>query len=442
MQEIMQMKKNIAKFSLALGLLGLSTPGLEATWTTPVAVSSDTLIADEPVLAVDVSGNAIALWQAYDGTDYFIQAATLPFGSSWSSVATPSSSGPSTQTPGIAVDSSGNGVAVWAFFDGTSSRIQSANLPFGGSWSTPTNISASGQDAYNPAIAMDKTGTVGNAVATWYRFDPTSSNFIVRAAGLPSGGSWGSYATLSDVTENANSSFIGIDSSGNAYAGWSQFDGSNYMVLTSTLPFGSSWTTAVTLTASGQDSFVPLGGNNPNGDLILAWSRYNGSNWIIEAANLPSGGSWSSTVDLSATGGDAIQPIVSIDSSGNAVAVWYRFDGSNWIIQAASFVSGSWSSSVDLTATGQDAFEGNVVVDSSGNATAIWTRFDGSNYVIQSATLPFGSSWSSPVSISTTGYDSFSPTLGVDSSGNVVAIWTQNTDTNPVIMSSTFAFGS
>ncbi|MGH4010069.1 MAG: hypothetical protein ACRDTH_18265, partial [Pseudonocardiaceae bacterium] len=44
---------------------------------------------------------------------------------------------------------------------------------------------------------------------------------------------------------------------------------------------------------------------------------------------------WLAPVDLSADGQDASGPQVAVDAQGNVVAVWYRFNGTNWTVQAA-----------------------------------------------------------------------------------------------------------
>ncbi len=44
---------------------------------------------------------------------------------------------------------------------------------------------------------------------------------------------------------------------------------------------------------------------------------------------------WSTPDDLSATGGNAIEPQVTVDGQGNATAVWTRSNGTNTIVQSA-----------------------------------------------------------------------------------------------------------
>ena len=68
----------------------------------------------------------------------------------------------------IAVDPSGNAVAVWTRNDGTNGRIQAAYRPAGGSFGTPATISDPGGDASAPHVSMDNSG---RAAIAWARDD-------------------------------------------------------------------------------------------------------------------------------------------------------------------------------------------------------------------------------------------------------------------------------
>jgi hypothetical protein len=49
---------------------------------------------------------------------------------------------------------------------------------------------------------------------------------------------------------------------------------------------------------------------------------------------------WLAPQDLSAAGQNAFNPEVAVDAQGNAIAVWRRFDGTNFIVQAAVRAAG------------------------------------------------------------------------------------------------------
>ena len=55
---------------------------------------------------------------------------------------------------------------------------------------------------------------------------------------------------------------------------------------------------------------------------------------------------------------------------------------------------------MDVSASGADAFNPAVAVDPRGDAVSTWVRFDGSNYVAQAAVRPAGGTWQAPVNLS------------------------------------------
>jgi hypothetical protein len=85
-------------------------------------------------------------------------------------------------------------------------------------------------------------------------------------------------------------------------------------------------------------------------------------------------------------GRDASSPQAAVDPSGNSVAVWYRSNGPNFVIQAATRAAGgTWRAPVDLSVAGQNAFSPQVAVDPAGDAVTVWDRFNGANFIVQSA---------------------------------------------------------
>ena len=75
---------------------------------------------------------------------------------------------------------------------------------------------------------------------------------------------------------------------------------------------------------------------NPQGDASAVWDRSNGTNSIVQAAQLPVGASaWQAAQNLSAAGENATAAQVAADSQGDVTAVWQRSNGTNTIVQAA-----------------------------------------------------------------------------------------------------------
>jgi hypothetical protein len=306
----------------------------------------------------------------------------------------------------------------------------------GAGWTTPEGLSVAGGNATGPQVAVDSSGVV---TAVWYRSN--GSNDIIQASRF-SGGSWQSPVDLSASGQNASGPQLAVDSSGVVTAVWYRYDGSNNPIIQASRFSGGSWSSPVNLSASGQNAYAPQVAVDSSGVVTAVWFRSNGSNTLIQASRF-SGGSWSSPVNLSASGQNAFYPHLAVDSSGVVTAVWYRSNGSNDIIQASRFSGGSWSSSpVNLSASGQNAYFPQLAVDSSGVVTAVWYRSNGSNTVIQASRFSGGSWSSSPVNLSASGQSAFYPHLAVDSSGVVTAVWYRSNGSNTVIQASRFSGGS
>lgn len=196
------MLKNL-KLSFALLIVFscfVFNPSLEAIWGPPVTISSS--IGNQPQIGISDAGYAIAIWNEFDGVNTNIQSATQPEGGVWSSPVTISSSPSPAVTfnaaPQIAVNSSGYAVGIWEEFDfvGNLSVVKSSTLPLGGFWSSPVTISVpSPNSSQIPQIAIDPAG---NAIAIWVRGNNTPKN-IIQSATLPFEGTWSSVTDVSSL---------------------------------------------------------------------------------------------------------------------------------------------------------------------------------------------------------------------------------------------------
>jgi len=122
----------------------------------------------------------------------------------------------------------------------------------------------------------------------------------------------------------------------------------------------------------------------------------------VQAATRPAGGSFGTPANLSAPGHDALDPHVAI-TTGLAIAVWQRFNGTGHTVQAAARpANGVWQRPVDLSATSQDAIEPQVALDPASDAVAVWERVGDPNAVIEAASRPAASGrWQPPFDLST-----------------------------------------
>jgi len=286
-------------------------------------------------------------------------------------------------------------------------------------WSTPVTLSGNG--AASPQIVMDGSG---NATAAWVQ------SGAVCVIQQPVGGSWGAVTTL--VSSGATSPCLSIDSEGNVTAAWVQ----SGVVRTSVLPYGGSWSASVAV--SGASASSPVLATNAGGSAALAWAlseQVQGS--VRSTSPLGSLGLANTLSDTS-----AVNPAIHVGNSGTVCSAWQTTSGGQQIVQASTQLQGgSWSApmTVAYDADYHHAYP-KVSVDPSGNASAVFYRYllsdDGvySNVSLAVSTLTSGDdAWTDPEVLLNGSYGMVDPSLLTaavqhDGSGNGMVLWTQSYD--------------
>ncbi|MDQ3991909.1 MAG: hypothetical protein M3245_06355, partial [Actinomycetota bacterium] len=107
-----------------------SRRGLSSAGLIPLVISGsgEPYHATQPQVAVDEDGGTVIVWKRSDGTNFRIQARRRSVAGPFDAVQTLSSSGQHASSPQVAVDESGDAVAVWQRSDGTNQRVESVGL--------------------------------------------------------------------------------------------------------------------------------------------------------------------------------------------------------------------------------------------------------------------------------------------------------------------------
>jgi PKD domain len=396
-------------------------------WLASTDLSAAGRDAEDPQVAVDPAGAAVAVWTRFDGIHTIVQAAVRPAGGSWVPSGDLSVAGRDAEEPDVGIDAAGNAVAVWRRHDGSKYIVQSATKPAGGAWQEPVNLSAAGETAKEPRLAVN---AAGDAVAIWTRFD--GLDFIVQAAVRPAGGGWQAALPLSAAGQDAEEPRVAIDSAANAVALWSRYDGSRFVVQ-SARRFAGTWEKPLDVSAAGQNAEEPQVALGSAGSAVAIWSRFDGAKDVVQAA-AGSGGAWGPPADLSEAGKNAAEPQVAVDPAGNAVAVWTRQKSpSDVVLSSSRPAGGSWGPAVPLSAPGDDAEAPQVSLDPDGDAIAVWSRTDATPRVIQGSERPVGGGWLPPALISVVGQSANEPQVASDSVGNAVAVWARENGANTIV---------
>ncbi len=397
--------------------------------------------ARSPQVAVDSNGNAVAVWRQSDGTRNNIWSNRYVVGTGWGTAQLiETDNAGSAESPQVAVDGSGNAVAVWHQSDGSRYNIWSNRYVAGTGWGTAQLIETDNAGgAYSPQVAVDANG---NAVSVWYQSDGSRNNIWANHY-LPGFG-WGTAQLIeTDNAGSADSPQVAVDGSGNAVAVWRQYDGTRYSVWANRYVAGTGWGTAQLIeTDNAGDAWGPQVAVDGSGNAVAVWYQWDGTRYNIWSNYYVAGTGWG-TAQLIETdnAGGAWNPQVAVDGSGNAVAVWYQSDGSRNNIWSDRYVSGTGWGTAQLIETDNAGSAGSpqVALDASGNAVAVWHQSDGTHYNLWSNRYVSGTGWGTAQLIETDNAGGAStPQVAVDGSGNAVAVWYQSDGSRNNIWSNRF----
>ena len=180
-------------------------------------------------IAVDGSGNAIAVWQRLDSTGMTktVYSNRYVANTVWTGVTTMSNlifQNADAVSPKLAMDSSGNAFLLWSQFDGFMLAIWSARFDHISGWQTLATISSSSQLVDSPQIGVDK---LGNAVAIWRQYDFGLNKTLIRACRYDSNTGWGTDRFISNGNGVAFNPQLAVSGDGHATAVWGQDDVGN-----------------------------------------------------------------------------------------------------------------------------------------------------------------------------------------------------------------------
>src|SRR4051812_27668340 len=122
----------------------------------PVTVSAPGQYAFGPQVAVDAAGNALAVFDSYDGMNYIVQSSFRPVGGAFQFPVYLSSEGQDALAPHVAFDGARNALAIWTHFDGAhNGTVQAAFRPAAGSFAGLPDLSTANNRTGLTHVAFD-----------------------------------------------------------------------------------------------------------------------------------------------------------------------------------------------------------------------------------------------------------------------------------------------
>ena len=183
-----------------------------------------------------------------------------------------------------------------------------------------------------------------------------------------------------------------------------------------------NWGTMSYLESSSDSHLSPAVGIDPYGNATAVWYQNNGRIKSNRYVNDTTPG-WKTmvNVDFDAPSGNGINPDITVNSAGNAFAVW-KHDGAAQDHFRANFFDGSggWESTNTVVYNPGGNFTGDIFVDADteGNAFAVMKL----NSSIQ-VKIDTGSSWDSAGSVQISTSATANPVIAVSSNGSAIIVY-------------------
>jgi hypothetical protein len=374
--------------------------------------------ATDPDLAVDPSGNASFAWVRSDGTKNLIQERQRSANGTLSDGQFLSAFGQTAGAPQVAVAPNGTATFVWHRFNGSNFIIQTRSRAPDGALSAVQNLSPGGQSAFDPQVAVDSNG---NASFVWHRFNGTDD--IVQARRRLANGTLEATQNLSAAGGSASEVRVAVAPDGAASFAWLRFDGTNDFAQTRRRFANGTLGGVRTLSAAGENAESPQLAVDPNDNASFVWRRVvAGTNDIIQARRRLANGTLEATQNLSAANQRADSPQVAVDPNDNASFVWLRVDGTGAVQARRRLANGTLEATQGLSPAVTSG-PPQVAVAPDGAASFAWLRLDGTDNIAKARRRFANGTFGGVQSLSAPGADARDVRVGVDQTDNATFAW-------------------
>ncbi len=338
-------------------------------WSAPELIeANDTADVEDPEIAANAAGDAVAVWamQPSSGPADVWANRYVP-GAGWGNAqpieldATGDPSGPQ-----VGLDAAGNAIAVWQWYNGTRWSVWGNRYVAGTGWAAGQILA---MDAGGPRIAVDPAG---NAMMLYSWGNGTG--YEVWAKRYVVGTGWGPSELLESGPGNISPApDVAVDAAGDAVAVWVHHGAPQPTIWSSRYAADTGWGTPEFIGVSPQQlAWDPHVAIDPRGTAIAVWT-VGMSPGDIWANRYAAAAGWGDAAPLAQHAGDASYAQVAMDAAGNAIAVWHQDDHA----YADRYVSGrGWGTPerIEANATAAVIFP-QVAMSPAGDAVVVWHQF-------------------------------------------------------------------
>jgi hypothetical protein len=466
MEMVMEIRSRVATtasrfcFStLIVGSMAFGMPGAFAQSvtggpdTTIQRVCTDFCVQASEDLAVDRAGNAIAIWVEITGTESSRRIVVSRFDAAAGQWSTPKVLANESygNSPSIGMDAQGNAIAVWEYYlgEGTDTLRYSRYSAETGTWTALRNITEFIPSDFNSlSITVGRNGDAfvqlggRNDDGGFYRFDSATET-------------WSGLERVATAMAK-----VALDSSGNALiADEDPVIGSppGYIEAKRFDAATNTYTSRVLLDVA-QDARDPNTGQKLTetrfqllavskdryGSEMVLWEKTVKSNEtgaitreLKSARYLPRTGTWADKQVPKLSNSNTLAGKMSADRFGSVNAVWTQWTGGYAKTVSARYSSstGKWTYPRVISQGNFHTRDASLDTDYNGNVIATWSQrtdtgmgsSDGKVFRTTAARYKLSwDSWGTPSTIQDVERDGYRPFMGVDDSGRAVVIWNQD----------------
>ena len=254
-------------------------------WGTPELIELNSGDALPPKAAIDSSGNIITVWEQFNGSTFDIWSNRYVAGSGWGTAALlePVNTGSYDIGLQIIMDSGGDAAVIWSLTEGSTRNIGTSRYTFGSGWGTAVYIDQThaANAATAPQIAINSTG---NAVAVWQQ---TGTPTKIWANRYVVGSGWSTAELIEpdgDLSGPSARPQVAIDTNGNVEAVWEKNDGVRNNIWANRYVPGPGWGNPELIeTDNSGDASLPQVVLNSAGNTTAVWKQTDGTNYSIWA---------------------------------------------------------------------------------------------------------------------------------------------------------------
>ncbi len=300
--------------------------------------------------------------------------------------------------------------------------------------------------AYSVTVSVQPTGqscAVSNGVGAVSGADVTN----VAVVCTNSARDWGTATRIENDAGTADTPRVAIDGLGNAIAIWLQNDGTRDNLVANRYIKGAGWGTPTIIDDDDNDVFIPQITMDSAGNAIAVWRQHDGTRYSLWANNYTLALGWGSAELLESNDVQHVNtPQVAFNqSSGSAIVVWQQGDeiaGGKYIWANHYSVATGWGGATRIEAlSAVSASDPQIVVNDTGNAVAVWRNIDGD---VRANSYTTAGGWETAASIGGGSINvGTNPQVAIDADGNAISVWEQGGGPGVVsIWSSRYTVGS